>query len=347
MPTKSPKVTASSGAKSTVRQRNASLRSAYVELEAMAERAEQANDLTTAAALRGRMREIGDTFVAANHNLVGPLARPFRTESSRSHWADYDSAGLYGLWEAFLKWDPEATFLDAKTGQVKPVTFATFSRSYISGRVQREVNALERSTKYHDFAATSQLERIATAFADEHGRTPTDAELAEVATTKLGRTVTLAQVARIRAQRPVSLDAPVGEDGASLGDFVADQLIESVEEAESDELDHGRLVSALRALDPAELFMLAQRTRLAGCEEQTLVELASMTGIGRETVGRMFRSALDRVTAVLSGTTSLDDELASDPPASDAPVVGALRSDDTAEQAAPCEESRFAEGVLF
>lgn len=278
--------TASSG--SEVYDRNRRLRTTYRELEQLAVAADKAGDLATAARLRERMRSIGNRFVELNQNLVAAPARRFRTSDSASHWQDFDQGALEGLWEAFLKWDPEAKHRNRTTGEYTRVTFATFSRPYIDGRLKRTVFRVERpELKYHTASDGAHV-RAAEQQLAEHADGPiSNEEVAAAASQRTGRTITVETVAQVRRGRAVSLDAPAGgdADGQTLGARLA-----ATSTGMLDLLDDDLLTELVAELDGRQLFLLLATTALHGRAPLTIKEAAALTGIGRETV-RVARNA--------------------------------------------------------
>ena len=289
---------------SDVHDRNRRLRSSYLELEELARQADRSGDSNTASKVRDRMASIANRFVELNSGLIGSSARRFRTTDSRSSWQDFDAAGIEGLWEAFLKWDPDATHVNPKTGKRGRVTFATFAKSYIDGKVMREVNRIERpQLKYHAFSDAAHVRDVELELTESLGGIPSNDELAEAASAKLGRTITTEKVALVRTKRPVALDAPRGSEGDGT---VADTLAAPVGEV-ADLVDDQLIARAAVALDTRALFVLLLTQALHGGVSVSVNEAAALTGIGRETV-RKLRLDAERVLAeaLLSEMTASD-----------------------------------------
>lgn len=282
--------TASRG--SGIHDRNRRLRHSYLELESLANEADSQGDHATASRARARMKTIADRFVSLNANLVGPVARKFRTTDSRTSWEDYDAAGMYGLWEAFMKWDPDRTTRNRTSGRTTHVTFGTFSRPYIEGRVNREVAKTEHhEVSYHDFTERTKLRAVEAELSRDGLRAPSNEEIAAAASEKLGRNVTVAQVDRIRRARPASLDKKVGSDAGSstLGEMVADTV---VDDEVTVDVDHvASLRDVIDELDGLSLFLLVRRDSLDGAESQTINQIAAITGLGREVLRRRYNTA--------------------------------------------------------
>jgi DNA-directed RNA polymerase sigma subunit (sigma70/sigma32) len=294
-----------------VHARNRRLRLSYLELASLAERAERSGDRQVAAQLRERMEAIFGRFVALNRNLVADVARPFRTSDGSANWEDYDAAGEYGLCEAFLKWDPDSMHRDRSTGKLKRVTFGTFSRPYIAGRVKREVNTIERQGKYHDFTDSATIAKVEQKLIVNEGIHPSNEELAEAASKVMGRRVTVDQVVRVRRPAPVSLDKKVGSDtdSASLHELLVEP---SPAETAGLEVDPDTLGELTCHLGPLELFLVLQRDELSGASSQTINQLTAVTGLGREMLRRRYHDARTALAArIMAGPvtdTSEQDE---------------------------------------
>ena len=87
------------------------------------------------------------------------------------------------------------------------------------------------------------------------GRDPTDAELAF----ELSISPQTVRQLRKAATPPVSLQTPVGEDGATFGDFVPDTEGIALTETVDRKLVHDRLVAALKTLTDREREVLNYR----------------------------------------------------------------------------------------
>jgi RNA polymerase primary sigma factor len=148
---------------------------------------------------------------------------------------------------------------------------------------------------YHLGRATLKLHR-------ELGREPSDDELA----VELG--LSLARVAELRSAsfRPVSLDAPIGDDETSrLGDLVADENVVLPDT----QLDDRSLVAALRdlveKLPSREATILCYRFGLDGGGEKTLEEVGRRFGVTRERIRQLQQGALAKLRRMLERWDSI------------------------------------------
>lgn len=258
-----------------VHARNAQLRTEYRTLETTAAAAEARGDATDAAQLRSKMSQLAARFISLNDGLIGPVVSRYRLDRSRDNWQDYAQAGRLGLWEAFLKWDPD-----------RGTTFGGFSRPYIDGRVRRAVARYEHNGKsYEDFCAVPKIRQLV----DEHDLDGTDTELISSLTGDQHGTAKITaktiEVALMGA--PSSLDAPVGDDnGATRGELVAAPQIDTG----SLDLDPRMLRDVTQDLTARELWLVLRRGvfhdgrfPLDGSSvDSDYYQLADMLGDGRE-----------------------------------------------------------------
>jgi RNA polymerase primary sigma factor len=129
------------------------------------------------------------------------------------------------------------------------------------------------------------------------GRAPTTEEIAKA----LGQPVEEVEHIERMSQRPVSLDAPIGQDGGGkLEDFVKDAEplpgagLAAALKARED------LASVLRDLPDAERGVLELRFGLDGEEPRTLESIGRQLGITRERVRQIEAAALARLRRLMA-----------------------------------------------
>lgn len=245
--------------------RNRELRHRYLEL--VAQREDATIDRT---AVERQLARVGNEIAALNRGLVVSVARKYRPFGS-SDFDDYVAAGLLGLWEAFCSWNPERGEL------------STWSYRHIEGKVRRMVAAAEFDGSYHDWCDRPAVLRAEAELAAVLGREPSPAEIATRAQ------VPLSVVAAAHRERPVSLEAPIGDNSTTVGDLIVSDLIDTAAPAGFDDAvidaiaarladvpaDH---VAALvrckgldgTALDGGPLMSLRAASRLLGVNKESL-----------------------------------------------------------------------------
>jgi RNA polymerase primary sigma factor len=98
------------------------------------------------------------------------------------------------------------------------------------------------------------------------------------------------------AQLPVSLDKPIGdEEESELGDFVADETIESPFEAATENLQRQDIQKALDSLPERERQVIELRYGLRGHEPMTLEEVGRAFGVTRERVRQIENNTLKKL----------------------------------------------------
>ena len=224
--------------------------------------------------------DIAGEFYLANRGLAIAAARPFIVAGDRNG-DDYVSAAALGLWEAFRKWDPS-----------KGVTFGTFSRQYIKGRLVRSVRVTEFGhISQTDFNRRKEVRDTAASLFKKLGRDATHDEIAEVLK------VSVTAVRRAIAPSATSLDVPMGEGDRTLGDTLSDASSEDSNplSALDDEIDQKTLDHMLDELNELELWLVCARGELLGTYQQSLAEIADEIGVGREITRRAEAKAKARL----------------------------------------------------
>jgi RNA polymerase sigma factor (sigma-70 family) len=132
--------------------------------------------------------------------------------------------------------------------------------------------------------------------------TRTERELVQ----RLGRDVTAEEIAAVTGQKPervtdlrrvsrdpVSLDAPVGDDGGSvLGDLVLDAIAPAASEVVEREELSGELERVIDALPEREALIVRMRFGLYDGRPHTLDEIGRHVGLTRERIRQLEKSAL-------------------------------------------------------
>jgi RNA polymerase primary sigma factor len=140
----------------------------------------------------------------------------------------------------------------------------------------------------------ARMRRIAMQLTEEFGREPTDEELAEELQLPLKKIKVLHRV----AMRPASLNAILGneEDGAELGDLVADEKSPDPVAILTDRALRGSLSRILHVLDERERTILALRFPLDDSKKElTLEEVGKKLRVTRERIRQLQNSALSKL----------------------------------------------------
>ena len=94
------------------------------------------------------------------------------------------------------------------------------------------------------------------------------------------------------SQQPTSIDAPVGEDGATLADFVANEDEQTTIDLVSQTMLRERMTAALASLSPRERLVVELRFGIMDGKEYTLREIGSMLNLTRERVRQIQTGAM-------------------------------------------------------
>ena len=105
----------------------------------------------------------------------------------------------------------------------------------------------------------------------------------------------LDDVLRTMTSRFISIDAPVLEGKAQVGDFIADPGGLSPEDAVMHESANTELRDLIEGLDPREKIVLMKRFGIGGEEELSLRELSSEFGVSAERIRQVEKKAMEKI----------------------------------------------------
>jgi RNA polymerase primary sigma factor len=142
----------------------------------------------------------------------------------------------------------------------------------------------------HVADAARRLSRIRHEMEEKCGREVPPEELAVVAEMPIERVMMLLAARR----EPVSLHTPVGEDGAEMRDFLADESAPSPVDALMQKRRAEDLEDVLRRLTPKERQVLRMRYGFDGAEH-TLEEIGRSFDLTRERIRQIEATALKKL----------------------------------------------------
>ena len=172
--------------------------------------------------------------------------------------------------------------------------FSTYATWWIRQAVSRAVADQGRTIRVpvHMGDQLNRMRRFQLQLTQELGRDPSIAELASGMDTTPDKIEDLMEISR----RPVSLEAPIDEDGDStFGDFVEDVNSPAPADEVASHLLHEQLDEALDRLPPREAQILRLRYGLEDGRVYTLEEVGQTIGVTRERVRQLESQALNRL----------------------------------------------------
>ncbi len=172
--------------------------------------------------------------------------------------------------------------------------FSTYAIWWIRQAITRSIADQARTIRIpvHMIEIMNKLWRAQKQLTQELGREPTPEELADEMHMPVGRINSLLKM----AQQPVSLHAPVGDDGdVSVGDFIEDKTAENPSDVTSYSLLKEKLGDVLTTLTERERKILEMRFGLVDGYERTLEEIGKMYNVTSERIRQIEAKALRKL----------------------------------------------------
>ncbi|MFU8796086.1 MAG: RNA polymerase sigma factor RpoD/SigA [Dehalococcoidia bacterium] len=233
------------------------------------------------ARIRERARMATDRMVRANLRLVVGVAK------KHTGWgvplSDLIQEGNIGLMHAVRKFDHR-----------RGCRFSTYAVPWIWQAINRAANDQSRVVRLPGYLVDdlTRLLRVRTKLVQQLGRQPTEDELASETGLPADKVESLL---KIGSSAPVSYDTPVGEEGARLGDFIADRTaVQPEDEADANMLKE-ELNRTLESLLPRERRILELRFGLDGERSRTLKEVGAELRLTKERVRQIEKEALAKL----------------------------------------------------
>ncbi|MDB4333652.1 RNA polymerase sigma factor RpoD/SigA [Akkermansiaceae bacterium] len=240
-----------------------------------------AEEIKLAARIKRGDKKAREHMIKANLRLVVKIAQDYSNYGLPLQ--DLISEGNIGLMKAVERFDPE------KGGKL-----STYAAWWIKQSIKRALANQSKTIRLpvHMVDKIAKLRRITGMLTEAYGREPTDDELSE----ETGIPLKKISLLKRAAQRPTSLDAPVGDaDSSSYAEVIGDESAVSPLDALADKNMHGQLDDLYDVLDERESKIIDARFGIGGKTPMTLEEVGREFGVTRERIRQLQNIALDKM----------------------------------------------------
>jgi len=226
-------------------------------------------------------RDARDHLIKANIRLVVNIAKKYRRYSSS--FLDLIQAGNVGLIRAVDKFDYN-----------RGNRFSTYATWWIRRSVLRHLNQKERTIRLPNYLSIKirKVHRVRKELTAALSRTPTNEEVGKIVDMSADEVGKLLEY----AQRAISLDQPMGEDGdTDLQSYIENKNAPNPFIEVRQNLLAEDVINALNGLTQREAKILILRYGLNGSRQHTLKELGEIFGITRERIRQIQKGALRKL----------------------------------------------------
>ncbi len=224
-----------------------------------------------------KAREI---LIVANGRLVISIANRYTGHGLTL--AEVSQEGVLGLIRAIDKFDAD-----------RGVRLSTYASYWIRQSVSRAVAVQTRTIRLpvHKVDRLGVVRKVMNQLTQKLGRSPDIKEVAEA----LGDTPEQIEALLYDGQETLSLEDPVGDDGATLADFVMEEDVTRLETEVDRHLLEQEIQEALATLTARESRIMELRYGLRDGHPLTLQDVAERFGLTRERIRQIEKEALAKL----------------------------------------------------
>jgi RNA polymerase primary sigma factor len=230
-----------------------------------------------------QVRRAKSAFIESNLRLVVSLARRPEYQNRGLQLLDLIQEGNLGLMRAVEKFDWRRGY-----------KFSTYATWWVRQSIHRAIAEQARTIRLpvHLNETLQKIRSATRRLAHDLEREPTPEELAEATALSLEKVTIALEVVK----EPISLQAPIGEDGdANVGDLVEDLAAVDPEAQFVGRIIEENARTALLALNPREQKVLRMRFGIESRTDHTLEEIGEELSVTRERVRQIEGAALKKL----------------------------------------------------